>query len=79
MHVRGGTRYGVRFFSNDPKMSRVGAFESCDLSASLEKRMKSFEDVLADIWRYKVEKCTKNAVFWHNFGKIPSLQNWLKC
>ena len=48
--------YGVRFFfcSNDPKMSRVGAFESCDFSASLEKRMKSFEDVLVDISHFEV-------------------------
>ncbi len=46
----GGTRYGIRFFSNDPNVSKDGAFESCDLSASLEKRMKSFEDILAEIW-----------------------------
>ena len=56
MHCRGGggTKYAVRFFSNDPNVSRVGAFESCDFSASLEKRMKSFEDVLVDISHFEV-------------------------
>ena len=33
----------------------ITAFERGDLDASLEKRMKSFGDVLADMWRFKVK------------------------
>ena len=32
------------------------SFERGDLDASLEKRIKLFEDTLVDIWRFKVKR-----------------------
>ena len=48
--------------SNEMKGS---AFERGDLDASLEKRIKSFGDVLVDMWQFKVKRAPTVKRFSH--------------